>query len=130
MIKKATLQGVVKLAVLVAYFIQLVFLQLFIRLEPTMFGLNISALTQSVINLVVRYIPVLVLLTTVFLIYTALYVSSISVRCVSLIFLMTCLLMQFCCSLLLLQASYTEILCGSFSTSWFCCQRCCLRLPL
>jgi len=51
-----------------------------------MFGLNISALMQSVINLVVRYIPVLVLLTTVFLIYTALYVSSISVRFVSLIF--------------------------------------------
>jgi len=91
MIKKATVQGVVKLAVLVAYFIQLVFLQLFIRLEPTMFGLNISALTQNVINLVVKYIPILVLLTTVFLIYTALYVSSISVRFVSLIFLMSVL---------------------------------------
>lgn len=91
MIKNATVQGVVRLAVLVTYFIQLVFLQLFIRLEPTMFGLNISALTQSVINLVVRYTPVLVLLTTVFLIYTALYVSSAPVRFVSLIFLMAVL---------------------------------------
>jgi len=80
MIKNATLQGVVKLAVLVAYFIQLIFLQLFIRLEPTMFGLNISALTQSVINLVVRYIPVLVLLTTVLLIYTCLLYTSPSPR--------------------------------------------------
>ena len=72
---------------LIVYLIQILFLQLFVRLEPYMTGVPISPSAQQVIGAIVRYVPEMVFVSTALLILLAAYRSSIPVRLTSLLFL-------------------------------------------
>lgn len=86
------LKSLIVMSSLIVYFIQILFLQLFVRLEPTMMGAPIPSSAQLVVDVVVRYVPELVFATTALLIFLAIYRSSIPVKLASFLFLVMMLI--------------------------------------
>jgi hypothetical protein len=74
-------------SVIAVYFLQILFLQLFVRLEPTMMGVSIPSSAQLLVDAVVQYIPALVFASTALLIFIAMLRSSVTVKLVSFLFL-------------------------------------------
>ncbi len=86
--------NIIKVVSLITYGIQLIFLQLFIRLEPTMFGVNISQSYLYFIDEIVHYLPAIVFASTALLVILALFDSPKYVRAVSFFFLIMMLLQE------------------------------------
>ncbi len=80
-------RGLITGAVIAVYLLQILFLQLFVRLEPTMMGTPIPSSAQLLVDAVVQYIPALVFASTALLIFLAMLRSSVQVRLVSFLFL-------------------------------------------
>ncbi|MGC8557621.1 MAG: hypothetical protein ACP5NC_01325 [Nitrososphaeria archaeon] len=80
-------QGPIMGSVIAVYLLQILFLQLFVRLEPTMMGVSIPSSVQLLVDAVVQSIPALVFASTALLIFLAMLRSSVQVRLVSFLFL-------------------------------------------
>lgn len=80
-------QGIIMGSVIAVYFLQILFLQLFVRLEPTMMGVSIPSSAQLLVDAVVQYIPALVFASTALLIFIAMLRSSVTIKLVSFLFL-------------------------------------------
>ena len=81
------IKSVAVIITLIVYGIQLVFLQLFIRLEPTMFGVNMPTSFVHAVDMTVQYLPALAFISTLLLALFAAYRSSAAVRIISVLFL-------------------------------------------
>lgn len=82
---EARASALVVSAALAAYVAQLIFIQLFVRLEPTMFGM--PSYLQQVTAATARYLPSLVFVTAVLLVFLSIYRSSAAIRAISVAFL-------------------------------------------
>lgn len=87
--------GWIKAIALAVYGTQLVFLQLFVRLEPTMFGVTMPQSVLQLIDVTVHYLPALAFASTALLALLALYRSSVPVRAISAFFLAIMLFQEF-----------------------------------
>ena len=101
------LSGWVRIIALMVYALQLFFLQLFIRLEPTMFGVNLPGSFLLVTDIVARYLPALAFASTFLLILYSLFSSSKVVKAISLAFLAMMVVEDF------LPLGYVELIYGS-----------------
>ena len=94
--------GIIKATAIIAYVLQLVFLQLLIRLEPYLFAAKPPSTILVFANWISQYMPSIIFASTFLLIAYSLYGSSKAVRTLSLVFLIMMIFEDF------LPISYIE----------------------